>query len=66
MEVADCYMSFSNDEFNDMLQEMLMARYGATNYGGENTPAKSHDITSYISNLDGVNSSSSVEEMLHK
>lgn len=61
MEVADCYMSFSNDEFNDMLQEMLMARYGATNYGGENTPAKSHDITSYISNLEGVNSSSSVE-----
>lgn len=61
MEVADCYMSFSNDEFNDMLQEMLMARYGATNYGGETTPAKSHDLTSYISNLDGVNSSSSAE-----
>lgn len=66
METEDCYMSFSNDEFNDMLQEMLYARYTATPYNGETNKARSHDINKYIGLLDEVNSSATQEGHVSK
>lgn len=61
MEVEDCYMEFSNDEVNAMLEEMLLSRYNATTYGGETATVRVHDTKKYIAMLDQVNANSSVE-----
>lgn len=55
MEVEDCYTSFTNDEVNDMLEEMLLARYTASNYGGESSPVRKHNVDDYLSILDTIN-----------
>jgi hypothetical protein len=61
MEVEDCYMEFSNDEVNAMLEEMLLSRYNATTYGGETATVRVHDTKKYIAMLDQVNANASVE-----
>lgn len=61
MEVEDCYMTFSNDEVNAMLEEMLLSRYSGTMYGGETTTVREHDVRKYIAMLDQVNTSASKE-----
>ena len=58
-EVEDCYFKFSNEEFDAMLQEMLLARYNATRTGGEVNRATQHNIEDYLAKLDEVNFSSS-------
>lgn len=66
MEVEDCYISFSNDEFNQMLEEMMLQKYNASWYGGETSTVREHDINSYLSTLDQINSNSTVEENVEK
>ena len=61
MEVEDCYMEFSNDEVNAMLEEMLLSRYNATTYGGETATVRVHDTKKYMAMLDQVNANTSVE-----
>ena len=61
MEVEDCYMEFSNDEVNAMLEEMLLSRYNATTYGGETATVRVHDTKKYIAMLDQVNANASIE-----
>ena len=61
MEVEDCYMEFSNDEVNAMLEEMLLSRYNATTYGGETATVRVHDTKKYIAMLDQVNANTSVD-----
>lgn len=61
MEVEDCYTSFSNDDVNAMLEDMLLSRYSATYYGGETSPARQHDIQSYRAMLDAVNTGATTE-----
>ena len=61
MEVEDCYTTFSNDEVNAMMEEMLLARYSATTYGGETSTVRVHDTQKYIDMLDKVNANTSVE-----
>lgn len=53
-QTENCYMSFSNDEVNSMLEEMLLSRYNATAYNGESTKARVHDTESYIETINGV------------
>lgn len=57
MEVEDCYMTFSNDEVNTMLEEMLLSRYTGTMYGGETTTVRVHDTKKYMAMLDQINTS---------
>lgn len=64
MEIEDCYTSFSNDEFNEMMEETLLSRYNATYYGGENNKVKTHDLNYYMSLIDSFNSSTSREESI--
>lgn len=59
-EVEDCYFTFSNEEFDKMLQDMLLARYGAVSYGGEVNKAKVIDAQSYIEKIDDISTSSSI------
>ena len=61
MEVEDCYTTFSNDEVNAMMEEMLLARYNATTYGGETSTVRVHDTKKYIDMLDKVNANTSIE-----
>lgn len=61
MEVEDCYTTFSNDEVNIMMEEMLLARYNATTYGGETATVRVHDTKKYIDMLDKVNANTAIE-----
>lgn len=64
--VEDCYFSFSNDEYEKMLQEMILSRYNATYTGGEPSVATTHDINSYLQQLDAVNFSANQEGNIEK
>lgn len=61
MEVSDCYTTFSNDEFNEMLNEMLLSRYSATYYGGETSTVRQHDINEYLGMIDSINTATTTE-----
>ena len=65
-EVEDCYFTFSNEEFDEMLNEMLLARYSATYMGGEANLTKTHDIIEYINTIDQVNFTSSSDGEITK
>lgn len=62
MEVEDCYTEFSNDEVNEMLEEMLLSRYSATTYNGESSPIRTHDIDSYLSALNEATNGASTTQ----
>lgn len=66
MEIEDCYTTFSNEEFDSMLEEMLYSRYTSTYYGGETNKLKKHDIESYIALLDSFNAITTREESITK
>ena len=61
MEVENCYTEFSNDDVNAMMEEMLLARYNASAYGGETTKVRTHDVQKYIGMLDQVSANASME-----
>lgn len=54
-EVEDCYFKFSNEEFDTMMQDMLLSRYRATYAGGEVNRATQHDMESYMAQINGIN-----------
>ena len=60
MEAEDCYMEFSNDEVNIMMEEMLLSRYSATTYGGETSTVRVHNVSNYIDKLDKININAAV------
>jgi hypothetical protein len=66
MEIEDCYTKFSNEEFDEMLNEMLISRYTATQYNGEINKIKQHDIESYILLIDSFNNSTTKEDSVEK
>ena len=59
MNIEDCYFTFSNEEYDKLLQQMLLSKYNATYTGGEVNRATQHDISDYLAKLDTVNFSSS-------
>ena len=65
-EIEDCFSTFSNDEFDAMLEDMLLSRYDMTYYGGNEAKVKTHDVDSYIASLDGINASTSREGSITK
>lgn len=54
MEIEDCYTTFSNEEFDEMLKDMLLSKYDSTYYGGETNKIKKHEITDYINNINSI------------
>lgn len=66
MEVEDCYTMFSNDEFNTMLNDMLLSRYNMSQYNGNINKTKTHDVDSYYGMIDSVNLSTSRSESVTK
>lgn len=57
MEVEDCWKSFSNEDYNDLLNEMLLSRYTASKTNGESSRIRIHDVQDYVNQLDKVNDS---------
>lgn len=57
MEVEDCWKSFSNEDFNDLLNELLLSRYTASEYNGEVARTRQHDINDYLNSINDINSS---------
>ena len=56
MEVENCYMEFSNEEFNSMLEDMVLSRYDATYYGSPTQSAKVYDVKKYANMIDNISS----------
>lgn len=63
MEVNNCYYTFSNDDYNRMLNQTLMKRYNAKSCDTEDNKSIEYDIDSIISQLDEISqSATSVEK----
>lgn len=58
-EINDCYYTFSNEEYNNMLENAEKNRFNIINYGDTN---KEIDTSTLLEQLDGINSTST----LHK
>ena len=65
-EVSDCYFTFTNEEFDEMLRDMLLSRYGARYSGGEVNKAVQYDVSDYIAKIDSVNLSATSAESTTK
>lgn len=58
MQVEDCYTTFSNDEINAMLEEMLLSRYK----GGSGTATiRTHNTKNYLALIDSINPTATQE-----
>ena len=57
MEVNDCYYTFSNEEYDDMLNETIRRKYQAKQYGTDKNPYAKIDVNGIISQLDAINDS---------
>lgn len=58
-EIEDCYFSFSNDEYNTMLEKSERNRYNFINIGGNFLES---NTTDYLNKLSGITSTSSLVE----
>lgn len=54
LEIEDCYKTFSNEDFDELLQEMFYERYTATEYKGESKKARIHNMDDYAGMLDSI------------
>lgn len=57
MEINDCFYSFSNEEYDEMLNENIRRKYQAKQYGSANNPYAKIDVNDVISQLDKINDS---------
>lgn len=61
MQVEDCWKSFSNEEFDDLLNQLELARYQASEYNGESVKARTHDLDAYLARINEINANASSE-----
>lgn len=61
MEVEDCYTSFSNEDFNAMMEEMNLSRYNATYNSNGTSTTRVHDVKDYINQINNINSNATQE-----
>ena len=54
MEVEDCWKSFSNEDYNNLLEEILLSRYTASKTNGESSRIRTYDINDYVNQLDQI------------
>lgn len=66
MEVNDCYYTFSNDDYNKMLNETLMQKYQSKIYGDETVKSTDIDIEDLQNKLKEINSSATSVEKTTK
>ena len=61
-EIEDCYFSFSNDEFNEMLDETEMKMMGLKIMNGEFQEPYVYDSNKLLASLDAVSSAATLQE----
>lgn len=61
MEVEDCWKSFSNEDFDELLNEMIYSKYTASEYNGEVVKARQHNVDDYVAQLNGINETAKSE-----
>lgn len=66
IEISDCFYTFSNDDYNRMLNETIYQRYTAKKYNSEKNPSISFDINEVLSQLDEINSAATSVEKTTK
>lgn len=66
MEVNDCFYSFSNEDYNRMLNETLLQKYQVKVYDTEGIKSVDVDIDSIQKELDSINSSATSNEKVTK
>ena len=62
--ISDCYYSFSNDDYIEMIQKTELDRYSATYTGGDDTAAMKYSKEELLNRLDSVNSMATMNEKL--
>ena len=61
--VSDCFFSFSNDDYNSMLEKAEMNKLGLFTINGEQNCSTTIDAKSLLSQLNNINSNSTEEEI---
>lgn len=61
MQIEDCWKSFSNEEFDELLKQLELARYQASEYNGESVKARTHDLDAYLERINEINANASSE-----
>lgn len=62
--VSDCFFTFSNDDYNKMLQKVELTRSGFFTINGEENSAVQIDPANILESLNGLTSSATQQEMI--
>lgn len=62
--ITDCFFSFSNEDYLEMLQQTELDRYSATYVGGDSSPALKYDKETLLDSLDSINSMATMNEKI--
>ena len=66
MEINECFYSFSNEDYNRMLNETLLQKYQVKPYDAEGVKSVDIDINNIQKQLDSINSSATSNEKVTK
>lgn len=59
---TDCYFSFSNEEYDNLMEETELRKYKAVKTNGDANPAATVDVKDILKQLDEVNSAATSHE----
>jgi hypothetical protein len=60
-EVSDCFNTFSNEAYNEAIEEMLLQKYNASYYGTDTTVAQTRNVQEYLDAIDQISPSATAE-----
>jgi len=64
VKISDCFFSFSNDDYNTMLEQMEMERYGGKELNSETSPVMKIDEDFGLNALNQINSTATINEKI--
>lgn len=62
--VSDCFFSFSNEDYIEMIQQTELEKYSATYTGGDGSPATKYSKDALLDALDSINSMATMNETI--
>lgn len=62
--VSDCFFSFSNEDYIEMIQQTELEKYSATYTGGDGSPATKYSKDALLDALDSINSMATMNESI--
>ena len=64
--VSDCFFSFSNEDYIEMIQQAELEKYSATYTGGDGSPATKYSKDALLDALDSINSMATMNETINE